>query len=276
MAYTRVNWEDLPSTNTPINATNLNNMDAAIKENDDKLTGVKGINNPIYANDFRCKNMFNPANRENYVYIDTDGSRKSNGMSFNSRYIKVEPSTDYVISGRTSWTTEAYYTSNKTFISRGSGNQFTTPSNCEYIIMMGTPSEADSIQLEPGTTATTFVPHKAFGETNYTLFEQVVGTWLDGKPLYRRTYQTTTPSSENAASWVQNISNLNFDYINIVGGNIYDTSNFTSPLNNFISTSNFSSCWIGRTDKAIEMIVVGSARVSKTCYITVEYTKTTD
>ena len=30
MAYTRVNWENLPSTNTPLNATNLNKMDAGI------------------------------------------------------------------------------------------------------------------------------------------------------------------------------------------------------------------------------------------------------
>lgn len=30
MAYTRVNWENLPSTNTPVNATNLNKMDAGI------------------------------------------------------------------------------------------------------------------------------------------------------------------------------------------------------------------------------------------------------
>lgn len=39
MAYTRVNWQDLPSTSTPVNATNLNNMDSAIKINDDKLLG---------------------------------------------------------------------------------------------------------------------------------------------------------------------------------------------------------------------------------------------
>lgn len=30
MAYTRVNWENLPSTNTPLNATNLNKMDVGI------------------------------------------------------------------------------------------------------------------------------------------------------------------------------------------------------------------------------------------------------
>ncbi len=35
MSYTRVNWENLPSTNTPLNATNLNKMDAGIKALDD-------------------------------------------------------------------------------------------------------------------------------------------------------------------------------------------------------------------------------------------------
>ena len=33
MAYTRVNWEDLPSTDTPISATNLNIMDEGIYNN---------------------------------------------------------------------------------------------------------------------------------------------------------------------------------------------------------------------------------------------------
>lgn len=53
MAYTRVNWENLPSTNTPVNATNLNKMDAGIAnlENDkvnksgDTMTGVLNFNN---------------------------------------------------------------------------------------------------------------------------------------------------------------------------------------------------------------------------------------
>ena len=33
MAYNRVNWEDSPSTATPINATNLNTMDGGIEQN---------------------------------------------------------------------------------------------------------------------------------------------------------------------------------------------------------------------------------------------------
>lgn len=32
MSYTKINWQDLPSTTTPINATNLNHMDDGIEE----------------------------------------------------------------------------------------------------------------------------------------------------------------------------------------------------------------------------------------------------
>ena len=37
MAYERVNWENLPSTNTPVNADNLNKMDEGIANIDTKI-----------------------------------------------------------------------------------------------------------------------------------------------------------------------------------------------------------------------------------------------
>jgi hypothetical protein len=39
MAYNRVNWEDAPSTATPLNSTNLNNMDAYIAYLDNAVSG---------------------------------------------------------------------------------------------------------------------------------------------------------------------------------------------------------------------------------------------
>lgn len=49
MAYTRVNWENLPSTNTPVNADNLNKMDAgianAVEKTGDTMTGALSFNN---------------------------------------------------------------------------------------------------------------------------------------------------------------------------------------------------------------------------------------
>lgn len=49
MSYTRVNWENLPSTNAPINATNLNKMDAgianAVEKTGDTMTGDLNMQN---------------------------------------------------------------------------------------------------------------------------------------------------------------------------------------------------------------------------------------
>ena len=114
------------------------------------------------------------------------------------------------------------------------------------------------------------------GYKEYSSDEQIIGKWRDGKTLYQKTFQVTSPSTANSTTWVQSLTSINYDYIAIVKGDYSDTANMSSPVNNFISTSNFSSCWIGKTDKAIEMLVVGSARLSRTCYITIEYTKTTD
>lgn len=40
MSYTRINWENEPSTNTPVSATNLNIMDKGIKDIEDGTTQV--------------------------------------------------------------------------------------------------------------------------------------------------------------------------------------------------------------------------------------------
>ena len=46
MAYKKVGWKDYPSTDTPINATNLDHMDAGILENAQTIgdkTKISGI-----------------------------------------------------------------------------------------------------------------------------------------------------------------------------------------------------------------------------------------
>ena len=66
MAYTRINWQDLPSTATPRNATNLNKMDSAIKEHDDKLEGNATMGN-VVVDSIRTKNMFDKNSRVVYT-----------------------------------------------------------------------------------------------------------------------------------------------------------------------------------------------------------------
>lgn len=47
MAYTRTNWEDYPSTDTPINANNLNNIEDGIEEALDRNILCAGLTNDI-------------------------------------------------------------------------------------------------------------------------------------------------------------------------------------------------------------------------------------
>lgn len=44
MAYTKTNWQDLPNTTTPINATNLNKMEQGIYDANDKNVITIGLN----------------------------------------------------------------------------------------------------------------------------------------------------------------------------------------------------------------------------------------
>lgn len=52
MAYERVNWENLPSTNTPVNADNLNKMDVgianAVEKTGDTMTGALTLKKTSY------------------------------------------------------------------------------------------------------------------------------------------------------------------------------------------------------------------------------------
>lgn len=41
MSYTRVNWQDAPSVSTPVSASNLNKMDAGIKQNADDIEALQ-------------------------------------------------------------------------------------------------------------------------------------------------------------------------------------------------------------------------------------------
>lgn len=55
MAYTRVNWENLPSTNTPVNATNLNKIENELSDLDNKIDKkINILENGTYQNYIVC------------------------------------------------------------------------------------------------------------------------------------------------------------------------------------------------------------------------------
>lgn len=105
---------------------------------------------------------------------------------------------------------------------------------------------------------------------HYSTTEQVIGTWIDGKPLYQTTFVYNGNINANAATNLVNISSLNAESVVALSGSIYESGWGWEqvPTNNFRLHYNTNSGYIEA--------LTGAFAVSGDCYITVQYTKTTD
>ena len=111
------------------------------------------------------------------------------------------------------------------------------------------------------------------GFQDYSESEIIVGRWVDGKPLYRKSYKVTSPSTLNS-------STVLFTYSSDI--EIQDIDGFILapdediPINFYYSAHNFVSCWSDHKNKQIKILVSNSSYISRPTIITALYTKTTD
>ena len=111
------------------------------------------------------------------------------------------------------------------------------------------------------------------GFQDYSESEIIVGRWVDGKPLYRKSYKVTSPSTLNS-------STVLFTYSSDI--EIQDIDGFILapdediPINFYYSAHNFVSCWSDHKNKQIRILVSNSSYISRPTIITALYTKTTD
>lgn len=109
----------------------------------------------------------------------------------------------------------------------------------------------------------------------YSTEEQVIGTWIDGKPLYRKVIDfgalPSSPLYKYVNHNIQNISQIVF----LDGFCIDSSSEWAFPVNCIRpNTANSNiGCYASKTQIVIEC---GVNRSSYRAYITLEYTKTTD
>ena len=102
----------------------------------------------------------------------------------------------------------------------------------------------------------------------YSTNETVVGKWLDGKPLYRKIYETVMPAKGNVKYIDSGLSNYSYCKINawMVWAGISG-----EPVDGFNGTAVwFDSSRIGLRNNNREDYA------NRTVYIQLEYTKTTD
>ena len=114
----------------------------------------------------------------------------------------------------------------------------------------------------------------------YSTTEEVVGTWIDGKPLYRKTMEFSNVSAgENAIT--HGLQNIELLMVNKTWSFIIDERGTVSIWqlgNSNENATNFSqySCNVVWTNTSAVSIYIGSGLNPKKLIITFEYTKTTD
>ena len=106
---------------------------------------------------------------------------------------------------------------------------------------------------------------------NYSTEEKVVGTWIDGKPLYRKVLSSTTISGSDVdIALPSNIDFMSTDKVEIKIGDFSFFSDRYTNANDLIQIFKFNATTL--------KVVLGSAWKGnfKSAIIVIEYTKTTD
>ena len=109
------------------------------------------------------------------------------------------------------------------------------------------------------------------GMSKYSTSEVLTGdTWIDGKPIYRKVIEATSPSSANTNTTVYSGLTSDMFIVNMYGG-VY-IANFTyAPL--CYQLDNNDKCITWRRDATNIGMNVGSTFVNKAVKIIIEYTK---
>lgn len=105
---------------------------------------------------------------------------------------------------------------------------------------------------------------------NYSTTEQVIGTWIDGKPLYQKTIATGSLPASGTTTVALNISDI--DNIIRYEGFASDGTNFVNLPLVSITPSAIIDLYCDRTN----MHIYASNRSAYSGYVTIQYTKTTD
>ena len=111
------------------------------------------------------------------------------------------------------------------------------------------------------------------GSNNYSLDEQVVGTWIDGKPLYQKTWDAGAIPSGAQNGFLMEFPLSNVDHIHAV--NAFTDVSGIVPYVNPVSNSG-AEIGYNITKTNLSIYTVSDRSGFGHFYITAQYTKTTD
>lgn len=190
----------------------------------------------------------------------------------------------------TNWTTTPVSTSNMdSFIGisnvltdDGTNWQCVNAAKDNFILLQNTRTSAN-VPVKCFTiryTKTTDSPISIGDGNDYSTDEQVVGTWIDGKPVYQKTVEfTQTLPAGNATTVAHGITNLDVPTCFIVNGSLHTTGGNVVP---FPTISSLTASLVGVqsiTASALNVSVGSNYTGDWTInggVFTLQYTKTTD
>ena len=111
-----------------------------------------------------------------------------------------------------------------------------------------------------------------FTTFKYSTTEQVVGTWIDGKPIYRKVVRINNPSTANA---FYGIVDSNLDTCVKLYGTMVDSSGSKFPVPSFDSSETYSVIFLLSNGQLRGRFAVSSLAPGSVLLVA-EYTKTTD
>lgn len=140
--------------------------------------------------------------------------------------------------------------------------------SADQIISSGT--EIGGVTIDGNRTAF----YAPLPKHNYSTSEQVVGKWIDGKPLYEKTFQFS-PSS---TSYTVNIGALNIDFVVKCVGTVKNTAGNFAPLPYYTGSGDFAVAYVAKDviPHKLKISYAGTHNQSVPWTVILQYTKTTD
>ena len=106
----------------------------------------------------------------------------------------------------------------------------------------------------------------------YSTTEEVIGTWIDGKPLYRKSFNYTATTGEVI---VADLSSLNIDTVCHMYGNFKDGNALIESIPFYLHSAYTVVPFYKLADKSLRL-TVNIGNLSCPGVVIIEYTKTTD
>ena len=117
-------------------------------------------------------------------------------------------------------------------------------------------------------------------DTDYSTTEKIIGTWIDGKPLYQKTFNSTVSST--SGEWKNIDIGALISYGTVINAACIGNNGFIYNATDVqITTGQYLRCGVRNNQHSSNPNTIGFAAtltdcLGKSIYITIQYTKTTD